>query len=362
MSNNMISINDLLWNTAPDDYAVRLMNFEDGHFPKVVQAEMEGKRFRTKADRLSGIMEAMRRYILSRNTPPSVRQTLWLTCKSWIDRIAGELGVDTDYSFEEYLAKPIEEDTVVALIKALHADDPKSKRDLQNDLGISEKSIQTYLRRICPDLQHTGKRAAPCRVCGQELHAGIEETTDTFQDPATDRTISFKRYRMKERMSPIFLQQNTMQVGHLLTALQKNCDYEHDVVSRETALDIWCQLSGEVKDRIREVYCKRDREFALFIDEIDSECEEGRLPAFHTEEALWDYMSPRNLLESAFKSGQYVTFRIRKNGVVRKLADVRVYWGDRGGDDWIAVPRGEMPGNPNCTRFCSDDLYGPIEQ
>ena len=361
MSNNTISISDLLWNTAPDDYAVRIMNSEDGHFPKVISAELKGKRFRTKAEMLSSIMEGMRKYILSRNTPPSVRQKLWITCKTWIDRIAGELGVDTDYSFEDCLTKPIEEDTVVALIKALHSDSPKSKRDLQDDLGVSEKSIQTYLRRICPDLQQAGKSAAPCRVCGQELHANITETTDSYQDPEDERTIRFNRYQMKDRMSPIFLQQNTMQVGHLLTALQKSCDHECDVVCKETALDIWCQLSDEVKDRIREVYCERDPEFALFIDEIDSECEEGRLLAFHTEEALWDYMSPRNLLESAFKSGQHVTFKIRKNGIVQKLSDVRVHWSDQGGDSWIAVPKGETEDSPNCTRFCSDELYGPIE-
>lgn len=362
MPKNTFLIDDLLWNTAaPDEFAVRMMNSENGRFLAAVKGEAEGKRFKNKAEMLNSIMEGMRNYILSRNTPPSVRQKLWLTCKAWVDRIADELGVDTDYSFEECLAKPIEEEPEIALIKALHTNDPKTKTDLSGELGVREKSIQSYLRRICPDLQRVGKRAAPCRVCGQELHADITETTDAFIDPSNGQTIRYKKYQMKDRMSPIFLQQNTMQVGHLLTALQKNSDNECDIVCRETALDIWCQLSDEVKDRIREVYCKRDPDFALFIDEIDSECEEGRLLAFHTEEALWDYMSPRNLLESAFKSGRYYSFKIKKNGAVQKLNDVRVFWAVGGGDNWIAVPGGETPESSSCTRFCSDDLHGPIE-
>ena len=363
MPKNNIPITDLLWNTAtPDEFAVRIMNSENGEFLAVIKKEVTGKRFRTKAEMLNSIMEGTRKYILSRKTPPSVRQKLWLTCKEWVDRIADELGVDTDYSFEECLSKPIVEEPEIALIKALHTNDPKTKKDLGEELGESEKSVQTYLRRICPDLQQAGKRAAPCRVCGQELHAEITKTTDTFIDPSDGRTIRYNKYQMKDRMSPIFLQQNTMQVGHLLTALQKNCDNECDIVCRETALDIWCQLSDEVKDRIREVYCKRDPEFALFIDEIDSECEEGRLLAFHTEEGLWDYLSPRNLLESAFKSGQYYSFKIKKNGNVQKLSNVRVFWAEGGGDNWIAVPRGETKESINCTRFCSDDLHGPIEK
>ncbi len=87
-------------------------------------------------------------------------------------------------------------------------------------------------------MQQAGKKAAPCRVCGQELHASITETTDSYQDPDGERTVRFNRYQMKDRMSPIFLQQNTMQVGHLLTALQKSCDHEWITMRRSITFSL----------------------------------------------------------------------------------------------------------------------------
>ena len=212
MPNNTISISDLRRNTAtPDEFSVRILNSENGLFLKNIKDEVKDKRFRTKAEILNSVMEGMRKYILSRKTPPSVRQKLWLTCKEWVDRIADELGVDTDYSFEECLSKPIVEEPEIALIKALHTNDPKTKKDLGEELVVSEKSVQTYLRRICPDLQRTGKSAPPCRVCGQGLRANITETTDTFGIKVSEIVKSqgkllYRPVQLIFHFSPLFLQ------------------------------------------------------------------------------------------------------------------------------------------------------------
>ena len=363
MKANMDQVFELLQKTAQDDpLAVAMLDSKKKNnvFERI--SDEIGDNHESYSDNkelLELIMEGMAQYINSRETPPSLRQKPWNTCNAWIGRIAKELNTRSRNTFEDYCPQPVAIDTRIALIKALHSEKAKTKSDLAAEVGVSEKTIQSNLRALCPALQQSGKPASPIRIGGQEVHAVIREEAADQNDYADERP--YKAYRMADRLHPLVLQLNTIQTAHLLMALQSQNDANKDIVCYETALDVWCQLSEEGKERIREVYCTRSRVFRKFIEDIDSECEEGRLAEFHKEETLWENLDRKSLLESTFKNGAAVSMKLNKDGRLIELNNVRLRWGEHGGDDWLAIPNVEWPREEHAVRFASKDICGQIE-
>ncbi len=353
-------IYNLLSRTARrDEMAMRMLeSTAENSVLKRISEITEGFSAEDPAGQLELIAEGMSQYVTAYKAPPSVCQKHWDACKAWLDRIAAALNTKC-VRFEDYATRPIVEDTKIALIKALHSNAPKTKMELQYELTVSDKTIQNDLRALCPALQQTGKKPEPLRIGGQELRAEIRE--ETVERRIGNRIGQYKAYRMPDRLHPLILQMNTMQTAHLLTALQKQNYTEGDIVSYEIALDIWCQLSPEGKQRIREVYCSRDRDFADFIEDLDSECRDGRIPEFHTEGSLQSTLDNRGLLESVFKSGIRVSLTIRRDENRIRLRNVRVRWGEHGGDDWLAIPEKEWPKDANGFRFRTEEIQGGIE-
>ena len=361
MSESLDKIYAVMRKTAKQDpFAVQLMNSQTRNnvFEKIATEENNWPSG-SDEDRMDIIMEGMKKYLKAYNAPPAIRQKHWKTCQEWVKRIAVEWGNMAVPNLSEYIVEPLEQDSIITLIKALHSDEAKTKAELQKEVGVTDKTIQNDLRALCPGLQESGKPLKPFRIAGQEIRAEIiEETVARENDRGSTK---YKGYRMPNRLHPVFLQMSTIQAAHVLMAMQKQAYDEGDVICHEAALDIWSQLSPEGKYRIREVYCNRAEAFKEFIEDVNSECTEGWIAAFHSEEELHDSMDTKSLLESAFKCGIPASLTLDQNGERIRLRKVRIRWGAAGGDEWLAIPEDEWPNDEHAVVFSSGEIHGQIE-
>ncbi len=298
---------------------------------------------------LDAILEGMAYYLAEYPASPSYRQRLWETCRRWADRIAARLKIK-EYDFSGNVPEPVSMDTGIALVKALHPSRGKTKEDLGKELGVGAKTIQTGLRALDPHLSEGGKPPAPFRIAGQEMRVRIE--------CETEETTGKRRYHTANRLHPVALQLNTMQAGNLLRALQeidagpdRAADNE---VCRRIALDVWIQLSSTARARLKKIYRGRYPEFGSFLDELDSEAEEGLLE-FRTERELEPELEIRQQLEMAAKGGRCCSLTLRQEDEETRLEHVIIDW-DTGDGSYLAIPADPLPDREKAGRFWLDEV------
>ena len=273
------------------------------------------------------------------------RQRLWETFNAWSKWLADRLGVSDPQPFMDYRKPPVEPDLGVGLVKQLHTKEGKTKAEIARELKIGEKTIQTNLRMLDPTLQEAGKRPKPLRLGGQELRVKIlherQGSRDTFRTP--------------ERLHPVVLQLNTMQVGHLLRALQMAYDHQSDEVARFLALDIWSQLSTQGRDRIIEIYSQKYPELIPFFADLKDACK-SHIPVFLTETELWEELEIPARLEAAFKGGRVVNLEIKRDGETKKLDTVRLHISPKGHEYYLAVPANEPTDEAKAELFSVEEV------
>ncbi len=299
---------------------------------------------------LQMIMEGMAAYLRGYLTSTVRRQGLWETCKNWVDRIAAELEIE-EYDFSKEIPDPVTRDTGIALVKALHTSKGKTKEELSTELAVSEKTIQTGLRALDPSLSRGGSIPAPFRIAGQEMHVRIT---------AEKEEAGKYRYHTKNRLHPIALQLNTMQVGNLLRALQE-IDAAPDQpadneVCRMIALDVWAQLSPAARTRLKGVYRSRYPEFGAFMDELETEVTTG-LPKFLPERDMEPYLEVRQQLEMAMKGQSRCSLTLRRDGEEICLQQVIIDWAT-GDESYLAIPADPDPDREKAVRFWLEEVKG----
>jgi hypothetical protein len=297
------------------------------------------------------IVEGMADYLKEYPATPNYRQGLWVTCKNWVDRIAGELGIK-EFDFSEEVPEPVARDTGIALVKALHPSKGMTKEELEKELGVSDKTIQTGLRALDPSLSKGGNIPAPFRFAGQEMHVKITVETDEEHGK--------HRYHTANRLHPIALQLNTMQVGNLLRALQEidaGPDQAADnEVCRGIALDVWIQLSPTARARLKKIYRGRYPEFASFLDELEDAAEKGLLE-FRTELEMERELELeiRQQLELAAKGGRRCSLTLRQEDREMRLEHVVIDWAT-GDGSYLAIPADPLPDREKAVRFWLDEV------
>ncbi len=353
---NIEKIHTLLAETAGSDkYADSMlkMHGSGNSIRNCVEEACRNVEIRNETALLRAIAEGMADYLKAYAAPPSFRQKLWDSCNSWIQRIAAELKIEAGDAFEEQLPRPITQDLGVELVKALHAKEGKTKDQLSTELGVGKKTIQTELRALDPSLREKGEKIRPLRIAGQEMHAAIQyKSIPKAEEPrALERS-----FFMADRLHPIALQLNTQEVGTLLLSLYKWNEESGSILSREMALDIWCQLSPPGQERIREVFGMKDSRFGEFLDEITEELEDGRLISFHTEEEQRENMSLDELAMQSYKGGVDCMIEVRQNGIRKSLDRARIILLDGDRDIWLAIPSDEYPDQTNALEFTMEDV------
>lgn len=348
-------IRGLLSQTLNDDKFAASMFHPGGNRRSIVDSVMDARstdEVNTNADLLHAVAEGMADYLRGYPCPASYKQHLWDSCDSWIRRIAELLDLDAGNLFEDELPRPVARDLGIELIKALHDEGGKKKGELEKELGVGQKTIQTELRALDPSLQKTGEKVRPLRIAGQELHAKIEYR-DQYQGNSAH---SYERFfYMKERLHPLALQLNTHQVGTLLLSLYRRFDEEESNLSYEMALDIWFQLSPYGQKRIQEIFGQepgsRD-----FLDQIQAELAEGRLVAFHSEDELRDSLSHGELLMGLYKGSVECWIKIRQDGKTIELDKARIVSIRGNHNAWLAIPCSEYPDQTNAVPFTTEEL------
>lgn len=316
----------------------------------------EGRRLKITSgdDELKIIAEGMASYLRGYTAPASFKARLWDCLDGWIRRIAAELGIEGDGVFADEMERPVTTDLGVELIKALHDEEGKTKEKLKNELGVGEKTIQTELRALDPSLRKSGPKIRPLRIAGQEMHPKIEVRSEARED--NPHAVERKFY-MKNRLHPLALQLNTQQVGTLLLSLFRMNEETGSMLSREMAIDIWCQLSDYGRRRIREIFGKNNGLFTDFLDDIAAELQDGRLLAFHTEDEMSeDAMSPDELIMAAFKGEKECMIEIRKDEETIRLDRARIVMADGEADVWLAISADKYPDRTKALRFTRAEI------
>ena len=354
---NIAKIRSLLSETIDGDKAAQSM-FCSGGNHNIAETVIEACRIgdvKSNLELVRAIANGMGDYVRRYPAPPSYKQRLWDSCDSWIRRIADKLGVEAGTAFEDELPRPVARDLGVDLIKALHDENGKTKEELAEKLNVGIKTIQTELRALDPSLQKSGPMIRALRIAGQEMHPKIEVKSEARAD--NPRAVERKFY-MKNRLHPIALQLNTQEAATLLLSLFRMNEDTGSLLSREMAIDVWCQLSDYGQRRIQEKYGVKDQEFSAFLDEIKEELGANRLVTFHTEEQQRDdNMSLDELVMSSFKTGDACRIVLKQGGKTIRIDKARIAPADLHENRWLAIPAEEYPDKSSAVSFSTEEVW-----
>jgi len=350
---NMQLLEQLLEKYAEGDTrAQKMLSDPKRRLHAYINKEMNGRKLR-RENLLSCVMSSMAAYITEFPTTPLFRQKLWDCCNAWLMRIAEGEGLPLEPDeFEVIIPKPVVKNTGIALVKALHEEKGKTKKQLAKAMGVSTKTIQTGLHALDPELgEDDANNKREFRVGGQLLRVKIKRDETNPKQPI---------YSTPDRLHPVILQLNTMQVGVLMQALQKWNDLRDSTVSRELAIDVWSQISEKGQTRIKDVFGQFDEDLTAFFSDITGETDLELHSQFQTEAEMIDQISSmEEQLQIAFKSGERYSFTLRLDGKKQYLKDQRITW--KFGDGWLAWPAAESPDSPNASSFKTEDVVGFLE-
>ena len=237
--------------------------------------------------------------------------------------------------------------TAVLLLKELQNRDGVTKNDLQEKLRLKSRQIAKDLRKLDHSLIETPEISdmsdyVPFRIGGQPVKARISAVRKG--GTSGSRELYFKTLNS---LHPIVLQENLMQVGTLLQALCRNY-YEHENgTSLSIATDIWYQLSGYAKSRIKQVFLD-DSDIKEFIAIIEGDFPAGDREMFMTERNMlqkFDLSDEELLMYYVKAPGRRCNIKIRDAfGTERTLYDqsLSLRWESENQITYIATGRDGM--------------------
>ena len=250
------------------------------------------------------LAEAVSDYLCDYRSSYIAKQRLYSRLYAWCKRLGEQHKI---YGYEdllEDLVSPLKPDIAVETVKKLHDRQGVSKTDLSNEFGgLSQKSIQVCLSKI-----DNPKHPDPMRIGGQAIHVPITRKKSNVKDEEW-------KYYTENTLSPLVFQMNIMQVATLMKSLQLNGD---NAIPLDLAVDTWSQLSVYARNRIREIFGKRDAELESFLDEVERNMNDDEY-RFMSESEIMKNVNVSEQLLIADKGGLvcdlllYEPLRSRKN-------------------------------------------------
>jgi len=172
------------------------------------------------------------------------KQRLWEVFNVWLAVMEKEYGFSISRPLRPFLES--EDGKLIQLLKGLHGTDGLGceRAPLCDKIGVKEKTLRTYLKRLNGDLEDE-----PWTLGGQRVSTDVKIRKD-----------GRKRYTYTpDTLHPIVMQLNITQVAYLLKSLgiayDSHC-YGNEL-SADLAYGIWSQLSPYAKKRIREARVTR---------------------------------------------------------------------------------------------------------
>ncbi|MBO4972709.1 MAG: hypothetical protein J6D45_07825 [Clostridia bacterium] len=230
------------------------------------------------------ISEAMEDYLYGFHSSFCFKQNVKKKFHFWLKAIQQHYRLESTETPFEIDLQSYEQDTCIAMLKALHSRDGVSEYDFPD---IKPRSVRQNLRKLSPGLYKGEKENiqeqpeyVPFRIGGQQVTVDIR-----IKKRNNDRK---QYYYTPNTVHPIVLQENLMQVGALLKAL---CNSYYNP-QRESwlglliAIDIWSQLSDYAKEKMKNVYAIGDQDFCEFIEILDDGCPDNYASTYHTEREM----------------------------------------------------------------------------
>lgn len=242
--------------------------FLDGVFEDVVSTEYDD------------IIEGLSLYLRKLPMSPIYKQKCIVPIfERWVERIINHPDVNTSKGCINSLPTFVSDSLEIAFVKELHSRSGASKRELSEKLNVSEKTIQTNLRSLCPDLSKVKSKESANKslnICGHSLNV-----------PVSEKTIArVKYYSTPNTVNPLVLFQNVMQVGVTLTALCKLFNENESEIAINIGVDIWLQLSEYCRSRIKDVFGSKNPVFDSFISSIEYSIKSPKISGFVTEREM----------------------------------------------------------------------------
>lgn len=217
---------------------------------KKLESELEIKDTDSLGDDLKAdcglISDAMSKTLDGQPGSIEHKQRLWEVFNVWLAVMEKEYGFSISRPLRPFLES--EDGKLIQLLKGLHGEDGLGceREPLCDKIGVKEKTLRTYLKRLNGDLEDE-----PWTLGGQRVSTVVKIRKD-----------GRKRYTYTpDTLHPIVMQLNITQVAYLLKSLgiayDSHC-YGNEL-SEDLAYGIWSQLSPYAKKRIREAYVSEDR-------------------------------------------------------------------------------------------------------
>ena len=251
-------------------------------------------------------------YLSSHTASPIYKQKVIIPFfNQWVNNAAKYFGekMDEPYKFAKYVYA----DKTIQLLQELQARDGKSKKGLSDNLGVSEKTIQTDLRLLSPSLKRskTSETDEALKIGGYAVNVEIKE----IRQPDNS-----KLYYTPNTVNPLVMLPNITQVAVLLSSLAQN---EGSDVAIGIGADIWLQLSDYCKGRIKTKISPNNPTLSEFIDRIEYLIKRGHIVGFVKERDM-DVSSVSELLTIACKGSRRCDIELVKDGKTIELYNQKI--------------------------------------
>ena len=254
---------------------------------------------------LSRIAEGVNEYLRSFNYGVLTRQREYEKYLSILKNICESKHCGDFSQYESIIDVPIIEDPGIAFTKALHSRKGKTKEDLMEELGITERMVRINVRKLDPTkVSEGGADPGAFRIGVQIMQVPIHIDEDEN---------GTKHYQTINTMQPLVLQLSVYQAIVLLDSLWKEYEQESGLAIG-LAASIWGQLSDYTKDRIRFVWGTRKEGFEDFLDEVEELLENDFIKGFRSENELFsfDYASNDDKLIIGAKTRKFLNILLDK--------------------------------------------------
>jgi macrodomain Ter protein organizer (MatP/YcbG family) len=238
---------------------------------KKLESELEIKDTDSLGDDLKAdcglISDAMGKTLDGQPGSIEHKQRLWEVFNVWLAVMEKEYGFSISRPLRPFLES--EDGKLIQLLKGLHGTDGLGceREPLCDTIGVKEKTLRTYLKRLNGDLEDE-----PWTLGGQRVSTDVKIRKD-----------GRKRYTYTpDTLHPIVMQLNITQAAYLLKSLGIAYDsrcYGNEL-SADLAYGIWSQLSPYAKKRIREAYVSEDRVTRYVNRSAEEEKEAAAFGAF----------------------------------------------------------------------------------
>lgn len=252
-------------------------------------------------------------YLSAYTVSPIYKQRVMVPfLRKWAKNAADYFGLEMEET--DLFAKYDYKDKTIQLLKELQVRGGKTKGELSEKLGVSEKTIQTDLRLLSPSLKRskTKETEDALRIGGYVVNVEIEE----IRQPDNS-----KLYYTPNTVHPLVMLPNVTQVAVLLSSLAQKEDSD---VAVSIGADIWLQLTDYCKGKIEENFFPTDLALKNFIDRINYSLNRGHTTVGFVKERNMDVFAIPELLMLAFKAGRRCNIILDKDGETIELNDQKI--------------------------------------